>query len=240
MENSIYIALSKQMALRNKMDVTANNVANINTPGYRGQHILFNEYIEDPRGTDDELSFVLDKGQYQDTKAGSVKFTGNPLDIAVDGPGFIGVLGPGGQQMYSRAGQMQLDALGTLTNADGRPIASQGGGQLIIPEGSTEINIDENGVVSNQDGQLGQIMLGEFENLQTLEPVGNNLYRTDQNANPAANSRIKQAHLEGSNVNAVTEMTEMISTLRNYQSLQNALKTENDRLRSAIQKLTGQ
>jgi flagellar basal-body rod protein FlgF len=83
-------------------------------------------------------------------------------------------------------------------------------------------------------------MMVEFANVQELEAVGNNLYRTDAAPQPAAESRMKQGHLEGSNVNSITEMTKMIETLRTYQSVQNVLKTENERLRGAIQKLTGQ
>ncbi len=240
MENSIYIALSKQMALRSNMNMVSNNIANMNTTGYRGQNMMFEEFISDPRGSDDELSFVLNKGQYQSAAPGAVKYTGNPLDVAVSGPGYMGVQGPGGEVMYSRAGDFQMDAGGVLTNSNGRPVASAGGASITIPQGSTEIKIDERGFVSNQDGQLGQLMLVEFENIQALEPVGNNLYKTEAAGQPATNSRIKQGHLEGSNVNSLTEMTKMIDTLRTYQSVQNVLKTENDRLRGAIQKLTGQ
>ena len=240
MENSLYIGLSKQMVLRNHMDLISNNIANMNTTGYRSQHLLFEEAISDPRGSDDALSYVLDKGQYHDTTPGSMEYTGNQLDIAVEGKGYFGVRGPGGNVMYSRSGDMQMDATGTLTNSNGRPIATIGGGNIIIPQGSTEIKIDENGMVSNQNGQLGQIMLVEFENEQELKPVGYNLYSSENEGTPAQESRIKQGMLERSNVSPVAEMTNMIDTLRTYQSLQNAMRTENDRLRSAIQTLTGQ
>ena len=238
MENSIYLAISRQLALRNNMDITANNIANMNTTGFRSQHMLFNEYIEDPKGADDELSFVLDKGQYQTTTAGPMKLTGNQLDVAISGPAYIGITGPGGQQFYTRAGAFQMDAAGIITDASGNPVSDAGGGQIIVPAGSTEIKIDEQGNVSNQDGQIAQIMMVEFENLQMLEAQGNNLYATDQAGIPAENSVMKQGVLEGSNVQPVQEMTNMIDTLRTYQSVQNLLSEENDRLRDAIDKLT--
>ena len=244
MENSIYLGLSRQMVLRANMDIVANNVANMNTPGYRGQNLIFSEYISDPRGgrtpdeADDPLSFVWNKGQYDDTKPGSVEFTGNPLDISLDGPGFIGIQGPGGEIAYSRAGNFQMTAEGTLLNASGFAVASAGGGEIVIPQGSSEIKIDEQGFISNQDGVLGQIQVVEFENLQQLQPIGNLLYRTDAAPGEPANTRIKQGTLEGSNVNGVVEMTRMIETLRNFQSTHNMLKSEHDRLRTAIQRLT--
>jgi len=73
MENSLYIGLSKQVVLRENMEIIAQNVANINTPGYRGQNMVFREYVEDPRYMEEDMSLVLDYGQYQKTDAGSLK-----------------------------------------------------------------------------------------------------------------------------------------------------------------------
>ncbi len=244
MENSIYLALSRQMTLQTNMDIVANNIANMNTTGYRGQNLIFEEFISDPRhdapdGVDDPLSFVWNKGQYDDTSPGSVSVTGNSLDVSLDGPGFLGIQGPGGQINYTRAGDFQLSAEGILASSAGFAVAGAGGGNIVIPPGSSEVKIDEKGVVSNQDGQLGQLMLVEFENLQKLEPLGDNMYKTDAAPIPPANTRVKQGTLEGSNVNSVVEVTRMIETLRDFQATQNILKTENERLRGAIQKLTG-
>lgn len=239
MENSIYLGLSRQMALQTNMDIIANNVANINTPGFRGQNLLFHEYISDPAGAaQDPLSFVYDDGQYEVTAPGPVKFTGDPLNIAMDGPGFIGVIGPGGQPTFTRAGNFQLDAKGTLITASGYPVSSNGGGPIIVPAGSTEIKIDEKGFVSNQNGQLSQIKIAEFENIQSLEALGNNLYKTDAAEKPAEKTRVKQGLLEGSNVQPIVEMTRMIDTLRSFQNVQNILQSENDRMRTTIRQLT--
>lgn len=240
MENSIYLALSKQTVARTNMDIIANNIANMNTSGYRGQNLLFDEYISDPRGADDELSFVTGAGQYKNTDPGPLSLTGNPLDAALVGPGFFGVQGPDNQLMYSRAGQFQVDVDGTLLNSAGFAMADEGGGSIVIPGGSTEIKIDENGFVSNQDGTVGRLKVVEFANEQDLKPVGNTLYETDQAELPADNTSVQQGQAEGSNVNAITEITKMLKTLRSYQSTQNILETENDRLRNAIQKLTKQ
>lgn len=247
MENSIYLGLSKQLALRANMDIIANNIANLNTSGYRGQNLMFEEYLYDqksrnvePRAAGDELSFAYNRGQYHTTAAGSLKFTGNPLDVAMEGPGMMGVIGADGEVGYTRAGQMQIAADGTLTNPSGMPVAGQGGGPIVIPDNSTEIIIDDSGIISNQDGQIGQLMMVEFENPQAMEAVGDNMYRGLEEPAEAQNSRIKQGMLEGSNVNGVVEMTRMIETLRTFQSVQNVIQSENERLRSAVQKLTRQ
>lgn len=238
MENGIYLGLSRQLTLKNNLDVVANNVANMNTPGFRSQHLLFNEFISDPRGADDELSFVLDKGQYQNTEAGPVTVTGNNLDVAIDGPGFLRIQGPGGQDAYTRAGNFQIDGGGFLVTSSGFKVSDNGGGVITIPPGTTEISIDERGYISTQDGEIAQLGVFEFENLQALEPIGYNMYATKERPGQPLNSKVQQGVVEGSNVKPVVEMTKMIDTLRSFQSVQNVLQSENDRLRDAIQKLT--
>lgn len=238
MENSIYLGLSRQMTLQTNMEIVANNVANINTPGFRGQNLLFAEYISDPKGADDPLSFVYDEGHYEITDPGPVHLTGNTLDVALAGPGFMGVQAPGGETAYTRAGSFQRSPDGTLITSAGFPVAGEGGGTITIPEGSTDINIDKNGTVSTEDGQVGRIMIVEFENTQDLEAIGNNLYKTDSPARPAENTTLLQGQLEGSNVKPVIEITRMIDTLRSFQSVQQILQTENERLRTAIRQLT--
>lgn len=240
MENSIYVGLSRQMVLKNNMDIIANNIANVNTPGFRGQNLMFKEYLSDPRGNEFPMSFVYDVGQYDATDAGPVQTTNNPLDVALNGPGFLGVIGPDGQVGYTRAGQFELSADGTLITAGGFPVASEGGSSIAIPAGSTSVSIDKKGVVSNQDGPVGKLMVVEFENLQRLNPQGNNIYKTDLAPQPAENTTVNSGQIEGSNVKPVIEMTRMIDTLRSFQGVQQILQTENDRLRSAIQRLTRQ
>lgn len=238
MENSIYIGLSRQMALRTHMDLTANNIANMTTPGYRSQNLLFAEYLADPRGAEDEMSFVYDRGQYQSTMAGPLQQTENPLDMALVGPGFFAVGGAAGQTTYSRAGNFQLGLDGTLQTSAGFQVLGQGGGAIQIPEDARELKIDEKGVVSTEDGPIGTIQIVEFDNIQELKQMGNNLYTTDAIPREATNTKAQQGYIEGSNVNAVLEMTNMIDISRSFQSIQQSLQQENERLRSAIQKLT--
>lgn len=235
MENSIYLGLSKQTVLRTNLDIVANNVANMNTPGFRAQNMLFEEYLSDPRGNQlDKLSFVLDRGHYETTTPGPVQVTGNALDVSLEGPGFIGIEGPGGETVFTRAGNFQINPAGELVTAQGYSVA----GGIVIPQGTTEIKIDEKGSVSTQDGQVGQLMINEFSNVQVLEPIGDNLYRSPNDPGTVSTgTRVKQGQLEGSNVQPIVEMTRMIDVLREFQTVQNILQSENERLRTAIQRL---
>lgn len=237
MENSVYVGLSKQVVLRQNMDIIAQNVANVNTPGYRGQNMIFSEYVEDPRFMKEDIAMVLDYGQYQITDPGNIKDTGNPLDIALVGNGFLGIQTPGGEIQYSRAGNLTQNEEGILMNARGMHVASTGGGDIVIPPEATEISIDRKGVVSTQDGPIGQMMLAEFANYQELNPTGNGLYQTNAAPLPADKTQVIQGKLEGSNVQAVVEMTRMIDVLREYQAVQNMMQSEHERLRSSAQRL---
>lgn len=236
MENSLYIGLSKQVALRSDMNIIANNVANVNTPGFRGQNMVFSEYVADPRYMEEDISMVMDYGQYQMTDPGSLKETGAPLDIALVGNGFLGIQTPEGIQ-YTRAGNLTMDAEGVVRNARGLPVASAGGGDIVIPSDAKEIRIDQKGVITSEQGQIGQLLISEFNNYQRLNPQGNGLYATDEPPLENEGTAVKQGYIEGSNVQAVVEMTRMIDVLREYQMVQNIMTSEHERLRSSAQRL---
>ena len=237
MENSIYLGLSRQMVLKTNMDIVANNIANMNTSGFKAQNPVFEEYVSDPRYADDPLSFVYDYGQYQMTSQGSIEQTGNPFHVAMNGPGFMSIEMPGGGTGYTRDGNFQKRADGTLVNSSGMAVLGDGG-PIVIPAGATEINIDEKGVISDQNGPIAQLSIVEFENVQELQPTGNNLYTTDSGTQPAENTRAAQGFLEGSNVQPVVEMTRMIKILRDFQTTHRMLESEHERLRNAVQTLT--
>jgi flagellar basal-body rod protein FlgF len=236
MENSLYIGLSKQVVLRQNMEIIAQNVANINTPGYRGQNMVFKEYVEDPRYMEEDMSLVLDYGQYQKTDAGSLKETGNSLDVALVGNGFFGINTPEGIQ-YTRAGNFTMDAQGVLRTARGYAVANNGGGEIIIPREAREIIIDRTGVISTDQGEIAQLMVTEFNSQQDLNPEGNGLYSTTAAGIPSEGTTVLQGKLEGSNVQAVVEMTRMIAVHREYQAVQNIMQSEHERLQSATQRL---
>ncbi len=237
MENSIYLGLSRQMTLMTNMDIVSNNIANMNTTGFRAQNPVFEEYLSDPRYGDDPLSFVTDYGQYDNTAPGTMSQTNNPLNVALNGPGFLGVQMPSGETGYTRDGSFMRRADGMLVSSSGYPIMGQGG-PITLPADATEVTIDKRGMVSDQNGQIGQLMVVEFDNVQDLKPNGNNTYTTDSATQIPEDTTVEQGFLEGSNVNPIVEMTRMVEILRGFQNTQKLLETEHDRMRTAIQKLT--
>ncbi len=237
MENTLYIGLSGQMALQSQMDLIAQNIANINTPGYRGQNALFDEYLSKPKGMKQEtMVMAYDIGQFQVTDSGPVKETGGALDVALVGPGFMGVQTDDGVQ-YTRAGNFTKDAQGVLRTPRGFAVAGAGGGDIVIPPEAQNVYIATDGTVSTDEGQLGQIMMREFTNQQILEPTGYGLYKTTDPGQAATDTTMLQGRLEGSNVQGVLEMTRMIDVSREYQMVQRLMQNEHDRIRGAIQRL---
>lgn len=238
MENSLYVGLSRQLVLDHAMTMVANNVANANTPGFRAQNPLFEEYLAKSNGYtgQNSLSMVYDVGQYDTTTPGSIQTTGGTYDVALTGPGFIGITTPSGDTQYTRAGNFTVNANGQLVTATGF-VVDGGGNAIAIPADAQEVVITDAGEVTADGNLVGRMNIVEFDNIQSLQPEGNGLYSTTEAARPAIETTVKQGFLEGSNVNPVQEMSRMIEILRTYQSTMNMLKNEHERQIGAIQKL---
>jgi flagellar basal-body rod protein FlgF len=225
MESSLYVGLSRQIVLNRAMALVANNVANANTAGYRAQNPMFKEFISKERYDKNDLSMVYDEGQYDSTQAGTIQLTGNPYDVALSGPGFIGVQTPSGQIQYTRAGNFTVNNNNELVTSSGFKVAGPGGDGISIPTGATEVKITDEGEVAADGNIVGRIGVFEFDNLQDLKPEGNNLYSAPVAGRPAIETKMIQGSLEGSNVNAIQETTRMIEILRSYQSTCGWFKT---------------
>jgi flagellar basal-body rod protein FlgF len=242
MTNPIYATLSKQTVLENQMQVIANNLANMSTPGFRAHNSVFINHVAKnsnaPDTTDNHpLTMVQQYGDYMNTESGTIKMTGNNLDVALEGPGFLGVVTNDGVQ-YTRSGSFRLDNTGQLTTTNGRPVANVSGGPINIPEDARAVIIAKDGTISTDEGDIGQLMVVEFENVQTLEAQGNGLYKTDSPATQSINTVVTQGALEGANVNPIIEVTRMIEVSRSYQSAQSLIETEHERQKAMIQRLS--
>ncbi len=237
MENSLYVGLSRQVVLERAMDMVANNVANANTAGYRAQNPIFEEYISKEKNDKNDLSMVLDRGQYSTTSPGSIQYTGNTYDVALQGPGFIQVVTPSGDTQYTRAGNLTVNNDNELVTASGFKVSGPGGNAVAIPSGSKEVVITKQGEVTADGNAVGTIGVVEFDNVQELRPEGNGLYSSKDPGRPATETVINQGSLEGSNVNSIQETTRMIDVLRTYQTTMRMIQSEQERQVSAIQKL---
>lgn len=244
MENPSYIALSQQLALRRQMDVVANNLANVSTSGYKAEHIMFAElvagkapYPESGRSRQG-LSFVNEVGVLRDVTAGALTQTGNSLDLAINGPGYFVIETPSGPR-YTRQGNFRLDQDGRIVTSDGYPLLDEQNRPIAIRPGESRIEISPKGAVVTEGGEIGRIQTVGFEDEQAMRKVGAGLYDSDADPVPAdASTEIRQGMIEGSNVVAVTEVTNMIEILRRYQTAQRILDTDQQLGLKAIDKLS--
>lgn len=222
------------------MDVLANNMANINTTGFKAERILFEEYLmpvaEDLSfaGPDQPLSYTQDWGTVHDLSGGGLQQTGNPLDVALQGEGFLTVMTPAGER-WTRSGSLQIDADGVLVDIDGHPVLADGGEVRFAPE-ETGITIAADGTISTDAGPKGRLQIIEFVNPQDLVREGNNLFAGGTPA-PATTTRVAQGFVERSNVSGVSEMSQMIRVSRAYQSLASLMQRQDELRRTAIQRL---
>lgn len=211
MDNSIYITLSRQLALFRDMDVTANNIANANSTGYNAEHIQFNSYLtrDINQGVRNPVHYAYNANSYRDTRTGPMRVTGNDLDVAIQGDGYFAVDTPLGER-YTRAGSFQIDGAGAIVTPEGYPVLDIGGQPIIIPENTTSIQIGEIGNIKINGEDFGAIGIVQFDNPQLMERLGNGLYKSAATAQPAENYRLLQGMVEDSNVQPITELTHMI------------------------------
>ena len=237
METTSLIAASRQAVLRRSMSVIANNLANMNTTGFKGEKMMFSEHIVRSRGGTrvggDKLAFVRDIATARDLSEGSFEKTGNPLDVAIHGEGFFVIDTPNGER-YTRNGNFQLDSDGQLVTRNGNPVLSDGGQPFFLSPEDTRIDIGGDGTISSENGDLGKLAVVSFENSRDMRLIAGGLYSSRQQATPAADTNIAQGMLESSNVQPIVEMTHMIEVHRSYEGAKAFIRKEDERLKQMV------
>lgn len=243
MENALLIGVSRQMSLRRELDVLANNVANINTTGFKADTTVFEEYLmpvarhDHFQGRDRRLSYVQDVATWHDMGQGPLKQTNNPLDVSIDGNAFFVVQAPGGER-YTRNGSFQINAQGQLVTSEGYPVLGDGGPVQFQTE-DRDINIARDGTVSVPDGARGRLRVVTFANPQRLQKDGGSTFSApaDMPAQQAELVHVIQGTVEQSNVKPVVEMARLIEVSRSYTQLASLLQQHGDIRKSAIERL---
>ena len=246
MENTLLIGLSRQTVLERQLDVVANNIANVNTAGFKADNSLFEEYLtsgaheDNFKPGDRRVSYVQDRGTYRDFAQGAPEQTKNPLDVAITGNAFLVVQASGGER-YTRDGGLQMNNLGQLVTQAGNPVLGTSG-PIVFQPTDHDINISPDGTVTVVEGNgrtdslRGKLRLVSFADAQKLLKEGSNLY-SGEGAAPDLKSQVQQGYIEKSNVNGVAEMSRMIEITRAYTQIATMLQQESDLHKSAIEKL---
>jgi flagellar basal-body rod protein FlgG len=241
MNPAMWISKTGVQAQDAKLQAIANNLANVNTVGFKRDRVVFEDLfyqVDQQPGTQRADNTLAPSGVQLGNGThlvgtqkvftnGNLQTTSQPLDVAITGAGFLQVRRPNGEPAYTRAGQLQIDANGTLINAQGLPLVPQ----ITVPNNATALTIGENGMVSATvpgnaaATELGQLTLATFVNPTGLLALGENLFQetassgapTEGRPGDGAVGKLKQGALEGSNVQVVEEMVDMIAAQRTYE-----------------------
>jgi flagellar basal-body rod protein FlgG len=260
MLRALTTAASGMVAQETHIDVIAHNMANVGTTGFRRLRSEFQDLLYTTLrapggrlGTGAAVPTGLEIGggtrvaaTTLTTMPGTMSTTGNPLDLAIEGAGFFGIRRPDGEVVFTRAGNFSVDADGRLVTSDGLPLDPE----MVIPQGATSIGITADGTVSvtmpgaAASQEIGRLNLTTFMNPGGLLPIGRNLYRqTDASGPPLIAmpgeeglGTIAQGMLEGSNVEVVTEMIDLIASQRAYETNHRVIQAADEMLRVATER----
>jgi len=244
MQNTLLIGLSRQVALGRELDVVANNIANVNTTGFKADGSIFEEFLNSNARADqtgNRVSFVRDRGTWHDLSSGAVEKTGNPLDIAIDGKGFLVVQTPRGER-YTRNGSFQISNTGELVTSEGSQVMGEAGPIKFQPT-DNQISISGDGTISVREGnattdsQRGTLRMVTLDAANLKKDGGSTFSTVNGTPAPTKESRIMQGMVEKSNVRAVVEMTRMIEVTRSYTQIAAMLSQQADMQRSSLTKL---
>lgn len=251
LENLALVKLSRQISLHRELEVVANNIANLNTTGYKSDGSVFHEFLMPIarsgafQGTDQRLSYVHDRATWHNFSTGSTRQTGNPLDVSIDGDAFLVVQTPRGER-YTRNGSLQLNATGQLVTQGGDLVLGDGG-PIQFQSTDSDVSINPDGTITVReagnaasDSQRGKLRLVRFERVGTLLKDGASMFRAPDGAAPQpadANVRVVQGTIEQSNVSPVLEMARMIELTRTYSHISSMIQQMSEHRRSAIEKL---
>jgi len=245
MSGDIYLAASAALAYEKRLEVVANNLANLNTAGFKRDNVSFQAYMLNTTGNPAPVnppypqaarpeSFWVEYKSQTDFSPGFLRQTGNPFDLAVDGKGFFSVQSPDGE-LYTRRGNFSLSPEGVLVSQEGWPVMGDGG-EIRVASGnsnrrSLDVTVGEDGALQVNGNKVGRIRVSDFSAPEGLTKVNGCYFKLGSGQaapEPMEDFRMAQGFLEMANVEAVQAMTEMIEIHRGYESYQRVIRSIDD------------
>jgi flagellar basal-body rod protein FlgF len=241
MDITTSLAASRLVAQQRAMDITANNIANANTPGYRAERVQFSDWIDQQPGTASPpgghtVTYTQDRATYRESQPGTLTHTANPLDLALTGDGYFTVNTKAGPRL-TRDGRFGLLPDGTLADSSGNAVLDVTGKPIRIAPTDTQIAIAGDGSVSSETGPVGKIGIVQPTDPMQLRAEGATDFVSGAPTTPVIAPGIVQGAVEGSNVQPVMEITRMMDDVRQFQFVTQLIQAEGDRQQSTIDKL---
>jgi len=239
MQSALYVALSAQVALSNRLETVSRNVANMNTAGYRADEVKFAELVS--KAGQDKVSFSTGGEKYISRQAGSLNKTDSPLDLAVEGDAWFAIRDVNGTVSYTRDGRLQITRDGTLQTLTGQTILGTGGQAISLDPDAGPPLISQSGEISQGDlGIVGQIGLFLIPNEAELTRKDNSAVVPDVPAIPVQvfdENGIRQGYVEGANINPVREMIKLIMISRAFEGATKMIDASGESQENAIKEL---
>ena len=241
MDNASTIALSRVVVQQRALDVAAGNLANTSTPGYKAERVVFSDWLSRQSGTDipagdRNLAYVQDRATYRDQANGPLEQTGNPLDLALSGNGYFTVSTPRGPRL-TRAGRFSLQSDGTIADTDGNTLLDSTGQKLTVSPTDTRLTVAADGTLSSENGQIGKIGVVVPSDPYQMQAEGGRLYAANTPTASVTAPQVVQGAVEGSNVQAAGELTNLLAIQREFQFATQFVEAEGQREQSAIDKI---
>jgi flagellar basal-body rod protein FlgF len=237
LQSSLYVALSAQVALQNRLETIAQNVANGNTSGYRASVVKFDSVLTQAGNT--PVSYVSSGSEVIKRSSGEVVRTGNPFDVAIRGDGWLAVATAAGQG-YTRDGRMRMNPAGDLVSVNGSPILDTGGAPIQLDPTAGQPEIAADGTITQGGRRVGVLGLFSLPGNAQLSRVEGGAVMSSVAGTPIAESAadgVVQGFVEQSNVNAVTEMARLITVQRAFEGVSTTMQAAESSFKNAIQTL---
>jgi flagellar basal-body rod protein FlgF len=241
MDITTSLAASRLVAQQRAMDITANNIANANTPGFRTERVQFSDWIDRQPGTasvpgGNSVTYTQDRATYRESQPGSISHTGNTYDLALSGEGYFTVDTKAGPRL-TRDGRFGPMPDGTLADSSGNAVLDVNGKPIQIASTDTQVTIAGDGSVSTENGQVGKIGVVKPADEMKLRAEGSTNFISDGPTSPVASPGVVQGAIEGSNVQPVMEVTRMMNDVRQFQFVSQFIQAEGERQQNAIDKI---
>jgi flagellar basal-body rod protein FlgF len=237
MQTGLYVGLSGQIALERRLETIANNVANMNTVGYRADGVSFEAELA--RAGDDQVAFASAGNTFISRQRGAMTKTDNPLDVAVQGDGWLAIKTPGGIA-YTRDGRMKLTDTGQLQTVNGYQVLDAGGAPIAVDPDAGPPTIAADGMITQDNRQVSAIGLFLIPDDAHLSRAANSGVIPDKPATPVldfSQNGIVQGSVEESNVDPIMEMSKLITLTRSFDSINSAMNQSESSLQDAIKTL---